>query len=100
MKEGDGSFAPLQDTLRRLKLAALSASTMPALTHAAPGQRLPAQVQQLRAMHAQSAQAALDEGWALLAAMRCGLDPARLDETDRMLSNLEYSLAQRRAIQP
>ena len=100
MEEGDGTFAPLQDILRRLAQAALSVNTMPSLTHAAPGQRLPKHTQQLRAMHAQSAQAALDEGWALLAAMRSALDPARLDETDRMLSNLEYSLAQRRSNQP
>ncbi|XLZ71775.1 hypothetical protein ABT364_07345 [Massilia sp. SR12] len=100
MQEGDGTFAPLQDILRRLAHAALNANTMPSLTQAAPGQRLPKNTQKLRAMHTQSAQAALDEGWALLAAMRNGLDPARLDETDRMLSNLEYSLAQRRAIEP
>lgn len=100
MQEGDGSFTPLQDILRRLALAALHVNTMPALTQAAPGQRLPQPTQQLRAAHAISAQAALDEGWALLAAMRCGFDPARIDEIDRMLSNLEYSLAQRRLAQP
>lgn len=100
MKEGDGTFAPLQDILRRLAHAALSVNTMPSLTLAAPGQRLPKHTQQLRAMHAQSAQSALEEGWALLAAMRGGLDPARLDDIDRMLSNLEYSLAQRRATAP
>lgn len=100
MREGDGTFAPMQDILRRLAHAALAAGTMPSLTQAAPGQQLPQHTQQLRAMHARSAQAALDEGWALLAAMRGGLDPARLEETDRMLSNLEYSLAQRRKPQP
>ena len=100
MKEGDGTFAPQQDILRRLAHAALSVNTMPSLTLAAPGQRLPKHTQQLRTMHAQSARAALDEGWALLAAMRGGLDPARLDEFERMLSNLEYSLAQRRATDP
>lgn len=100
MQEGDGSFAPMQEILRRLALAALGASTMPSLTHAAPGRRLPQHAQLLRAMHSQSAQAALDEGWALLAAMRCGLDLGRLDDIERMLANLEYSLAQRRAAQP
>lgn len=98
--EGDGSFAPLQGILRRLALAALSANTMPSLAHAAPGQRLARHAQQLRAAHALSAQAALDDAWALLASMRNGLDTTRLDEADRVLSNLEYSLAQRRAIQP
>ncbi|MCE3261488.1 MAG: hypothetical protein K0R43_567 [Pseudoduganella sp.] len=99
-QECDGSFAPLQDILRRLALAAVGVNTMPALTHAAPGRRLPHATQQLRAAHARAAQSALDEGWALLACMRGGLDPARLDEADRILSNLEYSLAQRRATAP
>lgn len=96
MREGDGSFAPMQDILRRLALAAVSANTMPSLHHAAPGKRLPEQVRRRRVAHSLAAQAALDEAWALLAAMRCGLDPGRLDDADRILSNLEYSLAQRR----
>lgn len=100
LQEGDGTFAPLQDMLRRLALAAVGVNTMPALAHAAPGQRLPPAAQQRRAAHAWSAQGALDEGWALLASMRGGLDLARLDEADRILSNLEYSLAQRRASAP
>lgn len=100
MREGDGTFAPLQDILRRLALAAVHVSTMPSLAHSAPGQRLGKHTQQLRAAHAAAAQAALDESWALLAAMRGGLDRVRLDEFDRVLSNLEYSLAQRRATQP
>ncbi len=100
MQEGDGSFAPMQGILRRLALAAVNANTMPSLTHSAPSRRLPEKTQQLRATHALAAQSALDEGWALLASMRSGLEPAKLDDTGRMLSNLEHSLAQRRSTQP
>jgi hypothetical protein len=97
MKEGDGSFAPMQDICRRLSLAALTVNTMPTLAMAAPGRKLPRAAQQLRALHAVAAQSALDEAWAMLAAMRSGLDTSAVDGIDRILSNLEHSLAQRRA---
>lgn len=96
MREGDGSFAPMQDMLRRLALAAVSVNTMPSLTLPAPGQRVTKEARGLRAAHSLAAQSALDDAWAWLASMRCGLDLERLDEADRILSNLEYSLAQRR----
>lgn len=97
MKEGDGSFAPMQDICRRLSLAALTVNTMPTLSMAAPGRKLPRAAQQLRAMHAVAAKSALDEAWTMLAAMRGGLDTSAVGGVDRILSNLEYSLAQRRA---
>ena len=97
MKEGDGTFAPMQDILRRLSLAALAVNTMPTLALAAPGRKLSRETQQLRALHAVAAQSALDEAWAMLAAMRCGPDVLPLGDVDRILANLEFSLAQRRA---
>jgi hypothetical protein len=87
----------MQDICRRLSLAALTVNTMPTLAMAAPGRKLPRAAQQLRALHAVAAQSALDEAWAMLAAMRSGLDTSAVDGIDRILSNLEYSLAQRRA---
>jgi hypothetical protein len=94
-------FRRQQELLQRLDSACLSASTMPALELAAPGQPLAAIEQVRRARHSQQAGTALDEAWALLARIEPAGQadmPALLDELDRIVSNLETHCARRRAV--
>jgi len=93
-------FRGRQSLLQRLDLASLAAGTMPALELAAPGVPLDPTHQQRRARHSCRALAALDEGWALLARLERGGDgdaSQLLNETDRIVANLEHALAGRRA---
>jgi hypothetical protein len=96
-----GLFRKRQELLHRIDLANLSASTMPALELAAPGEPLHASEQVRRARHCAGAAAALDEAWALLArAERAGDDSlgALFDDLDRIVANLECHCAGRRAV--
>ena len=93
----EGQFAQRQDALRRLALAALEASTMPALGLAAPGVALAQDTIARRIAQALAAQAALEQGWAVLAQWRAASAPAPLDELERILSNLAVALAARRS---
>lgn len=97
---GAGQFARQRALLHRLDLACLCAATMPALELAGPGQPLAAIEQVRRARHSQHAAHALDEAWALLARIEradSNLAETRLDELDRIVANLEYHCAGRRA---
>ena len=94
-------FRRHQELLRRLDLVSLSVGTMPALALAAPGQPLALEEQRRRARHSLRALAALDEAWALLARLKlseAALAAALLDEADRIVANLEYDCAARRAL--
>ena len=94
-------FRRHQDLLRRLDLVSLSVGTMPALSLAAPGRPLPGSEQLRRARHSRRAAAALDEAWALLARMKlgdAGMEPALLEELDRIVANLECDCAARREL--
>ena len=98
---GQPLFHRHQDLLRRLDLASLSVSTMPALALAAPGVALAAHQQLRRVEHSRRAIAALDEGWALLARLQLAdADADRIgalfDDAGRIVANLEYDLGERR----
>jgi hypothetical protein len=109
---GQAVFVAQRSLLQRLALIALDVNTMPSLAWAAPEQPLAADQQRRRARHSILAAQALDQCWALLARWRqgvpdAGAESARLDalldEADRIVSNLDYHLAQRRiahAIEP
>lgn len=98
---GSGQIARQRALLHRLDLASLCVATMPALELAAPGQPLVAIEQIRRARHSQCAGHALDEAWALLARVERGdanSFETALDELDRIVANLEYHCAGRRAV--
>ncbi|NRR29736.1 hypothetical protein HSX11_06020 [Oxalobacteraceae bacterium] len=97
---GQTLFQSQQQLLQRLGLASLAVTTMPSLAWAAPGQPLASADQTRRAAASIAAVHALDQGWALIARLQLAqpddLAPL-LDEADRIVANLEHSLAQRRA---
>lgn len=96
---GQQMFRRHQDLLRRLDLASLSVSTMPALELAAPGVALAAHQQLRRSHHSRRAVAALDEAWALLSRLQVagGAQLAQLfDDAERIVANLEYDIGERR----
>lgn len=104
---GRDQFRRQQALLQRLDLLSVSASTMPALDLAAPGQPMALAEQRRRAHHARRACASLDEAWALLARFRA-LDAQAgpvgakrsadlYDEAGRIVANLEFDCAARRA---
>jgi hypothetical protein len=105
---GQDQFRRQQALLQRLDLLSVSASTMPALGLAAPGQPLAPKEQLRRAHHARRACASLDEAWALLARFRSQAaqdeqgGAARLDilydEAERIVANLELDCVARRAV--
>jgi hypothetical protein len=109
---GQAVFVAQRSLLQRLALIALDVNTMPSLAWAAPDQPLAADQQRRRARHSILAAQALDQCWALLARWRQGMSDAAaesarrdalLDEADRIVSNLDYHLAQRRvahAVEP
>ena len=103
LPHGQALFHQQQGLLQRLDLACLAASTMPALGLAAPGQPLDKGSQQRRARHSLHAASALDEAWALLARLERaddeGLD-LLFDEADRIVSNLERALVERKRVAP
>jgi len=97
----EGGFAAQQELLQRFALAALDVNTMPSLAWATPDRALPREQQAQRAGHAAAAVGALDEAWALLASMKLARadEIAQLyDEADRLVANLEFALANRRAV--
>lgn len=97
---GQALFQQHQALLQRLDAVSLSVGTMPALALAAPGQPLDTPRQDERAAATVQACAALDEAWALLARLNLAGDPqlgALLDEADRIVANLEFHCAARRA---
>lgn len=97
---GTQVFQSHQGVLQRLSLLALSVSTMPALEWRAPDQPLEDAQQRRRVAHSQAAAMALDEAWALLSRLQL-VSPApwnaQFNETDRIVTNLEYHMAERRA---
>jgi len=105
---GQDQFRRQQALLQRLDLLSVSASTMPSLDLAAPGQPLAKDAQAHRARHARRACASLDEAWALLARFRAqamqagagGADgtAALYDEAERIVANLELDCGARRAV--
>jgi hypothetical protein len=99
---GQDQFRRQQALLQRLDLLCLSASTMPPLGLAAPGQPLAADAQLRRAFHARRACVSLDEAWALLARFRAQAAQESLaalyDEAERIVANLELDCAARRAV--
>ena len=101
LPQGQDLFRQQQALLVRLDLVCLAASTMPALSLAAPGQPLAPEVQLRRAAHSLRAAAALDEAWALLARLERAGDAglaSLFDEADRIVANLEHALGERKRI--
>lgn len=95
-----GAFAAHRELLQRLALAGLAVNTMPTLALAAPGVPLDVAMRERRAAASAAAVAALDEAWSVLARMKqAGFGVAR-DDLERVVSNLEYALAQRRLVAP
>ncbi|KQW93250.1 hypothetical protein ASC94_11340 [Massilia sp. Root418] len=111
---GQALFLAHRSLLQRIALIALDVNTMPALDLAAPSQPLPAAQQARRARHSIEAARALDQAWALLARLQLAANPlqfgaacgsadpepilaALLDDADRIVSNLDHHLAQRRS---
>ena len=96
---GMDTFLSHQAILQRLSLAALSVGSMPSLEWSAPDRPLAAPQQQRRIAQSRAAIVALDEAWALLAQLQMQ-SPAQwienADDADRILSNLEYHLSERR----
>lgn len=96
----DGAFASHRELLQRLALAGLAVNTMPTLVLAAPGVPLDVAMRERRTVASAAAVAALDEAWSVLARMKqAGFDAAR-DDAERVVSNLEHALAQRRLVAP
>ncbi|WP_143132989.1 hypothetical protein [Pseudoduganella namucuonensis] len=101
---GQPLFVAHRNLLQRIAVIALDVNTMPSLAWAAPDQPLARDQQARRALHTQLAAQALDQAWALLArmqlaaAMQCceGEMGALLDDADRLVSNLDFHLGQRR----
>ena len=100
---GTEVFQSQQALLQRLSLLGLSVSTMPSLEWRAPDQPLESAQQARRAAHSQAAVVALDEAWALLSRLQLA-SPApwteQFNEADRIVANLEYHVAERRATCP
>ncbi len=94
------AFAARQALLQRLSLAALDVNTMPALALSAPGRPLALPDQRRRAAASAAAVHAMDELWALLAQMKQSTRPDRAsdDELERIVANVEFHLAARRAV--
>jgi hypothetical protein len=107
LPEGQTLFTARRDVLQRCALAALDVNTMPSLAWAAPDRPLTQPGQARRAGHSMAAVQVLDEAWALLAqwqlatAARATTDvhAALLDEADRLVANLAFHLAGRRAVE-
>jgi len=109
LPRGQDQFQRHQDLLRRLDLASLSVTTMPALGVSAPGVALDAVNQVRRIAYSRQACRSLDEAWALLARLQredesdaasssCEAAIAALfDDAARIVANLETDLAGRRA---
>ncbi|KQV87897.1 hypothetical protein ASD15_28025 [Massilia sp. Root351] len=110
---GQALFLAHRSLLQRIALIALDVNTMPVLALAAPNQPLPAVQQQRRAHHSIEAARGLDQAWALLARLQLAANPlqfgaacgstdpepmlaALLDDADRIVSNLDHHLSQRR----
>lgn len=110
---GQALFLAHRSVLQRIALIALDVNTMPALALAAPNQPLPAAQQERRARHSIAAARELDQAWALLARLQLAANPlqfgaacgstdpepflaALLDDADRIVSNLDHHLSQRR----
>jgi hypothetical protein len=110
---GQALFLAHRSLLQRIALIALDVNTMPALSLAAPNQPLSAAQQQRRTRHSIAAVRELDQAWALLASLQLSANPlqfgsacgsanpepilaALLDNADRIVSNLDYHLSQRR----
>jgi len=110
---GQALFLAHRSLLQRIALIALDVNTMPALGLAAPNQPLPAAQQERRARHSIAAARELDQAWALLARLQLAANPlqfgaacgstdpepllaALLDDADRIASNLDHHLSQRR----
>lgn len=110
---GQALFLAHRSLLQRIALIALDVNTMPALALAAPNQPLPAAQQERRARHSIAAARELDRAWALLARLQLAANPlqfgaacgstdpepflaALLDDADRIVSNLDHHLSQRR----
>lgn len=113
LPSGQALFLAHRSLLQRIALIALDVNTMPALSLAAPNQPLPAAQQQRRTRHSIAAVRELDQAWALLASLQLSANPlqfgsacgsadpepilaALLDNADRIVSNLDYHLSQRR----
>jgi sulfur relay (sulfurtransferase) complex TusBCD TusD component (DsrE family) len=95
------AFATRQELLQRLALAALDVNTMPALELAAPDRKLSASAQARRAVHASQAATALNNAWSLIARLKLAQADEftqLFDEADRVIANLEFALAERRAV--
>jgi hypothetical protein len=94
------AFRQQQALLQRLSLLALDASTMPSLNWITPDREATQAQRIARADQSSRAAAALDEAWALLAQMNVAAQQQAaglLNDADRILANLEYHLANRRA---
>ena len=111
LPRGQLLFQRHQALLRRLDLVSLAVSTMPAFALAAPGLPLDAANRARRASHASRACASLDDAWALLARLQgndAGEDQPSandsltelFDDAERIVANLEYDVAGRRASVP
>jgi hypothetical protein len=96
---GTDVFQSHQAILQRLSLVALSVGSMPSLEWSAPDRPLDGAQQQRRITQSKAAVVALDEAWALLAQLQMQ-SPAQWPEyagdADRILTNLEYHLSERR----
>jgi hypothetical protein len=103
MNPPGGYFALQQTTAQRLSLLKAQVSAMPALAWASPQQALTAAQIKTRSGHMQQAIAAWEQAWFLLARLTQAQGDAEQwqrerDEIDRILANLEYTLAARAAL--
>lgn len=102
LSPGHEIFIAHRSLLQRVALLSLDVGTMPSLAWAAPDRPLALNQQTRRAQHSVTAVQALDQAWALLARLQlpaAAPQPelaALLDEADRIISNLDHHLAQRR----
>jgi len=97
----EGGFAAQQELLQRLALVALDVNTMPSLAWETPDRQLPRALQESRAGFSVQAVSALDDAWALLARLKLAASEELTqlyDEADRLVANLEFALANRRAV--
>ncbi|CDG82639.1 hypothetical protein [Janthinobacterium agaricidamnosum] len=96
---GQELFQAQRRLLQRLDLIYAGIGSMPSLAWAAPDQPLDARQRARRSHESAAAVRALDEAWALLARFQLAAIaqlPGLFDDADRILSNLEHHLAQRR----
>ena len=103
MNPPEGYFSLQQTTAQRLSLLKAQVSAMPALAWASPQQALTAAQIKTRSGHMQQAIAAWEQAWFLLARLTQPPGDAEQwqrerDEIDRILANLEYTLAARAAL--